>query len=307
MTSRLVITNATAGGVKHEAISAALDILRADGPVRVEPTDDAAALNRVLAAVERKPGSDDPIVVVVGGDGSLHALVNALHRSGDLDRTWVGLIPLGTGNDFARGVGLSLDSAEAAAQHVAGVPTRIDLLLDEEERVTINTVHLGIGADAGRESSVWKDRLGRLGYVVGAVKAGFTAPGLSLDITVDGKPLRKRKGIIQVAISNAAFVGGGTELAPDADPGDGRVDVLVSYANSALARVGYAVRLRRGEHRERADVLVGRASRVRVRGGDEFCINSDGEVSGPYRSMAWSIRPAALTMVLPPAGPAPAE
>jgi len=73
------------------------------------------------------------------------------------------------------------------------------------------------------------------------------------------------------------------------------------------ARVGYAVRLRRGEHRERADVLVGRASRVRVRGGDEFCINSDGEVSGPYRSMAWSIRPAALTMVLPPAGPAPAE
>ena len=301
MTSRLVITNATAGGAEHEAISAALDVLRADGPVRVEPTEDADALKRVLAAIERHPDADDPVVVVVGGDGSLHALVNALHRSGDLERTWVGLIPLGTGNDFARGVGLSLDSAEAAEQHVRGVPRPIDLLLDEDGRVTINSVHLGIGADAGREAHEWKKRLGRLGYVVGAVKAGFTAPGLHLKISIDGRPLRHRHGIIQVAISNAAFVGGGTELAPDADPGDGRADVVVSYANAPLARVGYAFRLRRGEHAERNDVLTRRASRVQVRGGDEFCINSDGEVSGPYTSLTWTIRPAALTMVLPPA------
>ena len=217
MTSRLVITNATAGGAEHEAISAALDVLRADGPVRVEPTEDADALKRVLAAIERHPDADDPVVVVVGGDGSLHALVNALHRSGDLERTWVGLIPLGTGNDFARGVGLSLDSAEAAEQHIAGVPRPIDLLLDEDGRVTINSVHLGIGADAGREAHEWKKRLGRLGYVVGAVKAGFTAPGLHLKISIDGRPLRHRHGIIQVAISNAAFVGGGTELALSCD------------------------------------------------------------------------------------------
>lgn len=300
MTSRLAITNTAAGGTEQAAVAAALDILRADGPLQVESTEDAAALDRVLAAVEREPGADNPVVVIVGGDGSLHALINALHRCGDLDRTWVGLIPLGTGNDFARGVGLSLDSAEAAAQHVAGVPRPIDLLLDEDGRVTINSVHLGIGADAGREAHVWKKRLGRLGYVVGALKAGFTAPGLHLRIAVDGRRLRHSHGIIQVAINNAAFVGGGTELAPDADPGDGRADVLVSYANSPVARLGYALRLRRGEHVQREDVLVRRGSRVQVRGGDEFCINSDGEVSGPYRSLTWTIRPAALTMLLPP-------
>lgn len=299
MTSRLVITNATAGGAEHEAISAALDVLRADGSVRVEPTADAEAMERVLAAVERHSDADNPVVVVVGGDGSLHALVNALHRSDDLDRTWVGLIPLGTGNDFARGVGLSLNSAEAAEQHVGGVPRPIDLLVDEEGRVTINSVHLGIGADAGREAHEWKKRLGRLGYLVGALKAGFTAPGLTLRITIDGRRLRKRHGIIQVAISNAAFVGGGAALAPDADPSDGRADVVVSYANSAIARIGYAVLLRRGKHGERKDVLTSHASRVQVQ-GDEFCINSDGEVSGPYRSLTWTIRPGVLTMVLPP-------
>jgi len=299
VTSRLAITNATAGGAEHEAVQAALDVLRADGPLRVESTADEHALDTVLAAVERRPQADDPVVVVVGGDGSLHALLNALHRCGDLDRTWVGLIPLGTGNDFARGVGISLDPAEAAAQHVAGRPQKIDALVDDRNRLTINSVHLGIGADAGREAKAWKKRLGRLGYVVGAVKAGVTAPGLRLRITVDGQRLRHSHGIIQVAINNAAFVGGGTELAPDADPGDGRADVVVSYANAPIARLGYAMRLRRGDHALRDDVLTRRASRVEV-AGDAFCINSDGEVSGPYRALSWRLLPGAATMVLPP-------
>jgi len=300
VTSRLAITNATAGGAEHEAVQAALDVLRADGPLRVESTADEHALDVVLSAVERNPDADDPVVVVVGGDGSLHALLNALHRAGDLGRTWVGLIPLGTGNDFARGVGVSLDPEEAAVQHVTGRPQQVDVLVDERDRLTVNSVHLGIGADAGREAHVWKKRLGRLGYVVGAVKAGVTAPGLQLRITVDGQRLRHSHGIIQVAINNAAFIGGGTELAPDADPGDGRADVVVSYANAPLARLGYALRLRRGEHALRDDVVTRRAARVDVE-GDEFCINADGEVSGPYRSLSWRILPAAATMVLPSA------
>ena len=300
MTPRLAITNATAGGAEHEAVSAALDVLRADGPLQVEATADATALDTVLAAVERSDQGDDPIVVVVGGDGSLHALFNALHRSGHLDRTWVGLIPLGTGNDFARGVGLSLDPREAATQHVNGTPQPIDVLIDDQNRLTVNAVHLGVGAEAGREASAWKRRLGRFGYVVGAVKAGLTAPGLRLRITLDGRRVRHTSGIMQVAISNAAFVGGGAELAPDADPGDGHADVVVSYANAPLARLGYALRLRRGEHGEREDVLTEQARRITVE-GDEFCINSDGEVSGPYRSMTWQLHRGAATMVLPAA------
>jgi YegS/Rv2252/BmrU family lipid kinase len=298
VTPRLAITNATAGGAEHEAVSAALDVLRADGPLQVESTASAQALDRVLAAVQRSDDGDDPVVVVVGGDGSLHALMNALHRSGHLDRTWVGLIPLGTGNDFARGVGISLNATEAAEQHVNGTPHPIDVLVDDRDALTINAVHLGVGAEAGREAAAWKRRLGRLGYVVGAIKAGATAPGLRLQVTLDGRRLKRTRGIMHVGISNAAFIGGGAELAPDADPGDGKADVTVSYANAPLQRLGYALRLRRGEHGERDDVVTGRASLVHVE-GEEFCINSDGEISGPYRSLGWELRRGAATMLLP--------
>jgi diacylglycerol kinase (ATP) len=298
VTPRLIITNAAAGGTDEDAVEAALDVLRAGGPVEVAATEDAAGLDRALDTAARLDGEEDPVVVVVGGDGSLHALLNALHRRDELARTRVGLVPLGTGNDFARELGLSLDPAEAARQHLDGVERGVDALVDDRDRLTINAVHLGVGAEAGREASAWKRRLGTLGYAVGAVKAGVTAPGLHLRITVDGRRLEHSHGVMQVAISNGSFVGGGAELAPDADPHDGRADVVVSYANAPLARLGYALHLRRGEHALRDDVLTVRARRVEVE-GDAFSINSDGEVSGTYRRLSWQVRPAAVRMVLP--------
>ena len=59
-------------------------------------------------------------IVVAGGDGSLHAVVSALHRRHELAERTLGLIPLGTGNDFARALGIPLDPGEAAAALLSG-------------------------------------------------------------------------------------------------------------------------------------------------------------------------------------------
>jgi len=293
--ARLVITNAAAGGSDAEAIEAAVAELRSDGQVQVAASGSAAELDRIL----EQRGDDIEIIVAMGGDGSLHALANALHRRGELTTTTVGLVPLGTGNDFARGVGISLDPCEAARQHLDGVVRRIDVVVDDRDTLIVNAVHVGIGADAVREAGVWKRRLGRLGYVVGAVKAGVTSPGLALRVRVDREDLRRRRGkVIQVAIGNGAYVGGGTELAPGARPYDGLVDVVVAYADAPLARLGYAIRLRRGTHVDRDDVISARGSSVNVT-GEPFWCNADGELSGPYRSMSWFVKPGALAMVLP--------
>ena len=94
----LLITNADAGTNDEEAVDAALEVLRRAADVEVAATSSPDELEEVLA---KRDGRD---LVVAGGDGSLHAVVAALHASDDLAGPTVGLIPLGTGNDFARGV-----------------------------------------------------------------------------------------------------------------------------------------------------------------------------------------------------------
>ncbi len=102
-----------------------------------------------------------------------------------------------------------------------------------------------------------------------------------------------------VAIGNGGNVGGGTELNPDADPEDGRLDVMISRAVKPMAKLGYVVGLSRGTHDERDDVVTLRGRSVKV-SGDEFWLSADGEISGPERSRSWRLEPAAYWMILPP-------
>jgi diacylglycerol kinase (ATP) len=135
--------------------------------------------------------------------------------------------------------------------------------------------------------------------VVGAVAAGLKTDGHRLRVIADGTVLAdEHRRVLQVAIGNGAYVGGGTELTPDADPTDGQADVLVSFALSALHRVAYAVHLKRGTHDERHDVHVVRATRVSIE-GEEFWCNADGELVGPMTTGSWTLLPAAFSMVLP--------
>ena len=94
----LVLTNELAGRTEQDAVAAVVAVLETGGPVEV------AECSSGLDAVLDRRG--DRTLVVVGGDGSLHTTVRHLWRRGEASRCPVGLIPLGTGNDFARGVGI---------------------------------------------------------------------------------------------------------------------------------------------------------------------------------------------------------
>ena len=90
---------------------------------------------------------------MAGGDGSLHAVIAALHRRNELADAVVGLVPLGTGNDFARGVGIPLDPEEAARVVVAGNVRPVDLIVDCLGEVVVNNVHIGVGAPASHNAA----------------------------------------------------------------------------------------------------------------------------------------------------------
>src|SRR3954468_24108236 len=289
----LLITNPDAGSADEERLERALEVLRASADVEVAHTENPGELDSVL---HRRGGRR---IVVAGGDGSLHAVVAALHRRHELADTVVGLVPLGTGNDFARGAGIPLDPEEAARLVVTATPKPVDLIVDCLGEVVVNNVHIGVGAQASHDAQPLKKVLGRFGYVVGALRAAVNPPYVRLRIEVDGHEVADfAHPILMVAIGNGSRVGGGGEITPEADPGDGKMDVMVSFSTSPMAKIGYAVRFRLGRHHERDDVLYVRATSVSVSGQDFYC-SADGELYGPERNRTWTIQPGAFSMPLP--------
>lgn len=294
----LVIANSAAGGDERKSLDAALEVLRSGVDVEVASTSNPGELDGVLhrAGCRR--------IVVAGGDGSLHAVITQLHRRHELSRRVLGLIPVGTGNDFARALDLPLDGAEAARALLNAEPRWMDLVVDELGGVVVNSVHLGASAQASRRGSRWKKRLGKvqlgiLGYPVGAALSAFRPPYLRLRVEADGEVVVDiDHPVLMVAIGNGSSVGGGTELTPDADPRDGELDLMVSRSIGVLQRFGYVWRLTRAEHEEREDVITVRASTVTV-SGEDFYLVADGEISGPERRRTWHLEPRAYQMLLP--------
>jgi diacylglycerol kinase (ATP) len=299
----LVISNRDAGAADEESLHQALAVLRSHTSVEVQATSNPGELNSAL----HRAGSRR--IVVAGGDGSLHAVVTTLYRRNDLKGAVLGILPLGTGNDFARTNEIPLDVVEAAQVLVDGVPRPMDLVVDEVGEIVVNNVHAGAGAQAGRSGAKWKDRLhaigvgsvnlGKLGYPIGALSAAVKPPSIRVRVEVDGQVVVDLdEQILMVAVGNGANVGGGTELTPDADPGDGRIDVMVSRSTGPLARFGYAAKLVVGRHPERDDVVYRRGSTVSV-SGEPFWCSADGEIYGPERHRTWRVEPAAYSLVVP--------
>jgi diacylglycerol kinase (ATP) len=289
----LLITNSEAGSADERRLAPALAVLRAATDVEVAITSNPGELDGVL---HRRGGRQ---IVVAGGDGSLHAVVSALHRRHELADAVVGLVPLGTGNDFARGSRIPLDPVEAAQVVVEGNVRRVDLIVDCLGEVVVNNVHVGIGALAAHNAVPMKKVLGRLGYVLGAVKAAVNPPYVRLRIEVDDHVVADfAHPILMAAIGNGSRVGGGAAITPEADPRDGRMDVMVSFSTSLWAKLGYVVRFRFGTHQQRDDVLYLHAEKVTVSGQNFYC-SADGELYGPERNRTWHIEPGAYSMPLP--------
>lgn len=298
----LFIANDSAGTSDRASTDAALAVLREAGDVRVVTT---STVDELAEAVADRDGRE---IVVAGGDGSLNAFVTALCRAEGLgeDPPTVGLIPLGTGNDFARTAQLPRDPAEAARVVVDAPARPVEVLVDDEDRVVTNAVHIGVGEEAGRIAAPWKERLGAvrlgfLGYVIGGVAAGFGQKGRHLRVTADDEVVVSgEKRVLQVAVTVGQTVGGGTPIAPHARPGDGRAEVVISQSIAPMERLRYAAHINRGLHTGLDDVITLRASTVTVAGvRHEVGANADGEALDPAREHTWRVVPDAYRLHTP--------
>ncbi len=291
----LVISNAKAGSADERVLQEVLDVLHRGGAdVRVETLERPDQLDALLGAHPRR------LPVAAGGDGTLHLLVAALPARGELTSRVIGLVPLGTGNDFARTVGIPLAAADAAHVVLQGLPREVDLLTDDADGVVINAVHLGIGARGSRAGQPLKPVLGMLAYRIGALLAGLRTPGWPLRVSVDGVTITDgKRRVLQVGVLNGRTIGGGTPLAPHAELDDGLADVVVSTAVGPVARVRYAQLLRQGQHTAHPDVVLTRG-RTGELAGPPGPINSDGELGEGVSHRTWTVQPRAWRVLTPP-------
>ena len=174
------------------------------------------------AALEARPGD---ALLVMGGDGMAHLGLNAAAGT----EATLGLIPAGTGNDFARGVGVPRTVDEAVGVIVAGRIRTVDLAHISNDtfprRYVGAVVSTGYDARVNRSTNHIRLRLGALSYGYIAMRELASFSPLHYDMIIDG--VRRRQEAMLVAVSNTGIFGGGMRIAPDADPADGFLDDTV--------------------------------------------------------------------------------
>jgi YegS/Rv2252/BmrU family lipid kinase len=221
---------AHAGSAAWERLPEALGRLRPRfGRIPVHPAGDPGDAETLTA--ELAPEVD--VLVVFGGDGTVHEVANGLPLGGD--GPLVALLPAGTGNDLARALGLPPDPVAAATELTGARPRRLDLL-DCGPRRAANGVNAGFAAAATDTlSRPVKKVLGPAAYLVGGVKAGLSPPTWPARVEAGGRVVEGEA--LAVVVGNGGSFGGGRWLLPDADLGDGLLDVLVVPAGVSKARL----------------------------------------------------------------------
>jgi diacylglycerol kinase (ATP) len=240
------------------------------------------------------------VLLAMGGDGTLQALVNAARKSEVL----LGILPAGGGNDFAGALGLPKDPVAAAEMILSAQPRCVDLLrartADGGERLYVGGGGVGLDAESARYSSGRYKRIpGRARYLAAALHALSKFKPLHVRAEFPGSTLPAVESQVLLAGAlNTASYGAGLRLAPDAQIDDGLFTTLFVRnlkATEVLAAIPGL--LTRGEL---PDSYVTRVSATRVRlSCDRDChFHGDGEILGPA-PVEIDVLPSAVQMLAP--------
>ena len=343
----LVVNPAACGGRCGRRLPETLGALADCGArdVRVCPT---TSLGHAVELAEEATARQET-VVAVGGDGLVGTLAGAVSRAGGV----LGIIPAGRGNDFAHMLGIPARPAAAAEALLSGEPRAVDLIGvqcgDGPELAVAGSVYLGVPSEGGEIANrSWWAR-GPVGYQLAGVRAllgwrpatftvdpgpaepevadpGRADPGRVGPEVVDPGPADPQAGGppaagwaavsfpgFCVVVANSVYLAAGRQVAPDADVGDGLLDVIMVRQGTKLSFVEAMLRAGRGTHVGMDEVTTQRAACVTVTADRAMPAAADGETltcacplpaGSPLRIRAL---PGALRVIAPAGGPVPGQ
>ena len=218
-----------------------------------------------------------PAVVAAGGDGTVHEVVNGLMRAAEGGPSVpLGIVGLGSGNDFARLAGAPADPAAAVRRTATAEPRAVDVGRVGGEWFTNG---VGIGLDARVAIEVERRRrfrgLAMYLHALAGVLRTFRPPRITVEI--DGERVAEGPMTL-VTVGNGGRHGGGFWICPDARIDDGVLDVCTCEGLGTLGILGFLPRVMRGTHVGARCVRMHRARRVRVTSPDPLPVHADGEI-----------------------------
>jgi diacylglycerol kinase (ATP) len=277
MSAPLLIVNPSSG--REQGVASSEEIVdrlrRKYGDVEVVFTaGDGDAERAARSAAEN--GSTR--IFVAGGDGTLNEALNGVAAVSALDRMRFGILPLGTGNDFAAALGVSTDVGAALDTMLAERELRVDVGVVNGRRF-LNTSGGGYIAEVSvTVTPQLKTIAGRLAYLIGGAQALMEYEPIRATITADPGGLRLGLRLYAFAICNSPLIGGGRLIAPDAIIDDGLLDICLIEGMSSVEFVALARKVGDGEHVNDPRVRYLQASSIAVEFDREALINTDGEV-----------------------------
>jgi YegS/Rv2252/BmrU family lipid kinase len=243
-------------------------------------------------------------IVAVGGDGTAHEVVRGLIDAAELSRGWaagdpvgpLGPIPVGTGNDFAWRLGIPEDDpAQACRVLLAGRPRLLDVgqVVDEAGRAEIFHNHLGGGFEAATAiESLRIKRLRGLMLYLAAVLRVIPQYRRGRLTTVEADGRRQTRRLLLASVANGGRTGGGFKIAPDAQPDDGQLDLVLAHSPNVGVMLYLLPHFLAGTHvRKRRYVSLSRAARIVIETPDGIPVHLDGEI---FRTDARRIRVSVL-------------
>jgi YegS/Rv2252/BmrU family lipid kinase len=238
-----------------------------------------------LAIQAAKDGFD--LVIAVGGDGTIHEVVNGLMQVNQADRPRLGIIPFGSGNDFAHAVGVDPIPSHAIAQIFNGMPRRVDIgkLEDQYGNVEYWTNALGVGFDSTvvirfREMTRLRGFLAYLAAVLKTLAQGVDSPHLT--VVTDSETWED--DILMLVSCNGSREGGGFLIAPEARPDDGILNYAWIEHVSRLMILRILPEVMKGTHEKFAQVRSGEFKSMSVQSDRPLHIHTDGEIYSGFDS-----------------------
>lgn len=271
--------------------------------IRIETTHEDPDSTQALIRQAVISGSER--IIAAGGDGTVSQVVRGLMHS--VHPPELAVLPLGTGNDWARSVGMPLDAGEAM-QWLAGQPNaaaRTDVLeLNSEQGLTwaLNSINGGIASQVRAElDAEQKARWGALSFAIAglgiAVSQGLKPWQLSFQL--DDAPVERVDSVVSLVVSNGRYVGGGFQLAPEADVEDGYFELVIVSGENPMRLFEVALRAKLGTELGDEQLRQQRGRKLQISAPEDFAFTVDGEHYAA-RNVTIELRRAALPFVAGP-------
>ena len=311
---------------RGRAIRLREDLIRsaaAYGPLDVALTDGAGSAVKI--ATEATANGYD-VVAAAGGDGTVNEVANGLLREAPNRPAALGLVPIGSGNDYAYGLGL-LDPPDVAVHRLfTGEPQPVDVAHIEDERgqrrIVCNAVGIGFDATVAIESLRIKRIYGFAAYLLAALRSlafRFHTPELQLRFgskahqpdtndeianqaivdqeVVDQEVVRQKALLLAVGVGPR--VGGGFRLTPEASFSDGLLDSCLARPMSRATMVAMLVRAMGGTHVTSSFVEMRRSRSIELAADRPLPIHVDGEIFATVDDKVRRVTITSLPQALP--------